>query len=174
MAKTKQEKAQAAEHLVQLLNETKAAVFANFQGLPVSAMDELRAKCRETGVRCQATKKTLLKRALADVGLDVDTKSYSGGVVAFFGESDEVIAAQVVANFAKDHELMTIFGGTLEGAYIDAAKVTQLSKVPSRQELLSKLVGSINAPVSGFVNVLAGNLRGLVTVLSAIKDQKTA
>ncbi len=62
----------------------------------------------------------------------------------------------------------------LEGAFIDGAKVNALSKLPSKQQLLGQLVGTLNAPVSGFVNVLAGNIRGFVTVLNAIKDQKPA
>ena len=173
MAKTKLQKEQDITGLADQLKNTKSAVFANFQGLTVSEMEELRSKCREIGVSCKATKKTLLKRALADAGLEVDTKAYEGGIATFFGEADEVAAAQVVANFAKDHDVVTIFGGTLEGAYIDAEKVTQLSKLLSKQQLLAKFVGTINAPVSGFVNVLAGNLRGLVTVLGAIKEQKS-
>lgn len=172
MAKTRQQKQAQVQALTDGVKNAKAAVFANFQGLKVNEMEALRAACREQNITCIATKKTLVKRALADNGMDVDTKAYQGGVAAFFGNDDEVAPAQIVAKYAKDHEIITIFGGVLEGAYIDAAKVTELSKLPSKQQLLGQLVGSLNAPVSGFVNVLAGNLRGLVTVLGAIKDQK--
>lgn len=172
MAKTKEQKQAAAQALAQNLKESKAAVFANFQGLTVQETEELRAKCRENNIVLTASKKTLLKRALSDIGLDVDTKAFEGGVAAAFGTDDEVAPAQVVAKFAKDHEVVTLFGGILEGQFIDAAKVTELSKLPSKEELYAKLVGSLNAPVSGFVNVLAGNLRGLVGVLNAIKEQK--
>lgn len=172
MAKTRIQKEEQIKDLADRMGTAKAAVFANFQGLTVAETEELRAKCRENDIAVIASKKTLVKRALADAGHDVDTKTFEGGVAAFFGNSDEVVAAQTVANFAKDHDVVTIFGGILEGAYIDAAKVTALSKLPSREELLAKMVGSLNAPVSGFVNVLSGNLRGLVTVLGAIKDEK--
>lgn len=150
----------------------KSAVFANFQGLTMGEMNELREKCHAAGVDCFASKKTLVKIALREAGLDVDTKAFDGGVAAFFGTKDEVAPAQIVAGFAKTHEVVRIFGGILEGAFIDTAKVTALSSLPSKQELLAKMVGSINAPVSGFVNVLAGNMRGLMNVLSAIKEQK--
>ena len=172
MAKTKAQKEAAAQALAQHLTEAKAAVFANIQGLTVQQTEALRATCRENNITLKASKKTLLKRALADVGHDVDTKAFDGGIAAAFGMDDEVAPAQVIAGFAKDHEIVTIFGGTLEGAYIDAQKVTELSKLPSKEELYAKLVGSLNAPASGFVNVLAGNLRGLVGVLNAIKEQK--
>ncbi len=172
MAKTKEQKEAAAQVLAENLKSAKAAVFANFQGLTVQETEELRGLCRENNIVLTASKKTLLKRALADVGLDVDTKAFEGGVAAAFGTDDEVAPAQIVAKFAKDHDVVTLFGGILEGKYIDAAKVTELSKLPSKQELYAKLVGSINAPVSGFVNVLAGNLRNFVGVLNAIKEQK--
>ncbi len=172
MAKTKLQKEQAVNELTELIQGSKSVVFANFQGLTVSEAEELRAKCRENEVTCLATKKTLLKLALKNADLDVDTKSFEGGVAAFFGLTDEVAAAKTVADFAKDHEVMTIFGGVLESAYIDDAKVTDLSKLPSKEELYAQIVGSLNAPTSGFVNVLAGNLRGLVNVLNGIKDAK--
>ena len=127
---------------------------------------------REEEITCVASKKTFVKKALADVGMDIDTKQFDGAPAVFIGLEDEVAPAQIVANFAKDHKMMTIFGGILEGQFISEAKVTELSKLPSKQQLLGQLVGTLNAPISGFVNVLAGNLRGLVTVLSAIKEQK--
>jgi large subunit ribosomal protein L10 len=172
MAKTKQQKEAQIDSLTTQLKDSKSAVFANFQGLTVQATEELRGKCREQGIVCVASKKTLLGRALKNLELDMDTKAFDGGVAAFFGTTDEVAPAQVVANFAKDNETVTIFGGVLEGETIDAAMVKQLSALPSKQQLLGQLVGTLNAPVSGFVNVLAGNLRGLVNVLNAVKDAK--
>ena len=111
---------------------------------------------------------------MAEVGLEVDTKNFEGGVAAVFGFEDEVAPAQLIAAFAKKHDIVSIYGGMLEGNFIDSNKVKELAKLPSKQQLLGQLVGTINAPVSGFVNVLAGNLRGLVTVLNAIKDKNPA
>ena len=172
MPKTRAQKEEAVSSLVANINDAKAAVFANYQGLTVPQLEELRGLCREAGVHCIASKKTLVKRALSDAGMDVDTKAFKGGIVSFFGKTDEVTPAKIVANFAKDNEVVTIFGGMLEGQYIDDKKVKELSSLPSKEELLAKLVGSLNAPVSGFVNVLAGNLRGFVGVLNAIKEAK--
>ena len=172
MAKTKQQKEQVIAELTTGIKESKAVVFANIQGLTVQETEALRGTCREQGISCVAAKKTLVRKALADAGMDIDTKAFDGGVAVFVGNTDEVAPAQIVANFAKDHEITTIFGGVLEGEFIDAAKVIALSKLPSKQQLLGQLVGTLNAPVSGFVNVLAGNIRGLVTVLNGIKDAK--
>lgn len=174
MAKTRQQKEETIAQLVDHIKNAKSVVLANFQGLTVSDTDALRSECRTAGITCVASKKTLVKRALSDAGLTVDTKAFKGSIAVFASTEDEVAPAQIVAKFAKDHELVTFFGGVLESAFISAEEVAALSKLPSKQQLLGQLVGTLNAPVSGFVNVLAGNLRGLVTVLNAVKDQKTA
>lgn len=173
MPKSKQQKQATVQSLVAGLKSAKGVVFANFQGLTVAQSEELRGACRKEGITVLATKKTLLKRALEEHGLgDVDAGGFAGGVAAFMGASDEVAPAKVVAAFAKTHEVVKFFGGILEGKFIDAAMVKSLSALPGKIELLGRLVGSINAPVSGFVNALAGNLRNLVNVLNNIQKAK--
>jgi len=86
---------------------------------------------------------------------------------------DEIAAAKTIQNFSKKNEGMVILGGLLDQNFVDAATVKRLAMLPGKQELLGQLVRTIQAPVSGFVNVLAANLRGLVQVLQAIKQSKT-
>ena len=172
MAKTKQQKEQTLGVLTDSLKSAKAAVFTNFQGLKVSESEELRDICRKQNITYVASKKTLLKKALEKAGFDIDAGSFQGGVATIFGTEDEVAPAQIIANFAKKHSVVRIFGGILEGKFIEANRVEMLAKLPSKQQLLGQLVGTLNAPVSGFVNVLAGNLRGLVNVLNGIKEKK--
>jgi len=172
MPKSRKQKEATLSSLGGGLKSAKAAVFANFQGLTVAEADELRNLCRKEGIKVLVAKKTLVRKAFEELGLEADPKVYKGGVATFFGETDEVAPARIVSGFAKKHEVVAIFGGTLEGKYIDAVFVKNLAALPSKQELLAKLVGSMNAPVSGFVNVLAGNLRGLVSVLSNIQKAK--
>ena len=172
MAKTKQVKLESLTDLSTHLRTAKSVVFANFQGLKVKETEELRNKCRAENVYFVATKKTLLAKALTDAGLSVDVKNFDGGVAAVFGLTDEVAPAQLTAEFAKSHDVVKLFGGILEGNFIDSAKVNALAKLPNKHQLLGQLVGTLNAPVSGFVNVLAGNLRGLVGVLNNIKEAK--
>jgi len=172
MAKTRQQKETNVQTLLDGIKAAKGVVFANFQGLKVSESEQLRGLCREQNIDYIASKKTLLKKALANAGFEIDTKSFEGGMAIVLGREDEVAPAQIIAKFAKAHEVVRIFGGILEGQFIDAAKVTALSKLPGREQLLSQLVGALNAPLSGLVNVLAGNMRGLVNVLNAIKQAK--
>ena len=173
MAKTKQNKVNSLEALGTGLQTAKSVVFANFGGLKVKETEELRRKCREQNIQFVATKKTLLRKALQDAGVAAtDPKAFTGSVAAVFGHGDEVAPAQVIAEFAKTHDVLTIFGGILEGQFIDAAKVKALSSLPGKHQLLGQLVGTLQAPISGFVRVLGGNLSGLVTVLNGIKEKK--
>lgn len=172
MAKTRQQKEEAVKILTDSIKNAKSVVFANFQGLKVSESDELRKTCREQNIGILASKKTLVKKAMSDAGMEADVMLFDGSVATFFGLEDEVAPAQIVSKFAKKHNVIKFFGGVLEGKFIDADKVLELSKLPGKQELYARLVGTINAPVSGFVNVLAGNIRNLVSVLNNIKEAK--
>ncbi|OGY47622.1 MAG: 50S ribosomal protein L10 [Candidatus Buchananbacteria bacterium RIFCSPHIGHO2_01_FULL_47_11b] len=174
MAKTRKEKEVAVKDYSEKLTNALGLVFANFDGLSVKDVEALRKKCREQGIDYVVAKKTLMKRALAEAGIEgIDPKQFEKGVASVFSFDDEVAAAKVVGQFAKDHEALQPIGGLLEKKFIDSAMVMQLSKLPSKTELLAKVVGSIQAPVSGFVNVLAGNLRNLVYVINAIKESKS-
>jgi large subunit ribosomal protein L10 len=173
MPKTKDQKKQIVDDLADKLSSFKTAVFTDYKGLTVSEAQEIRKICKEQGAEYLVAKKTLIQLALDNAGIsDVDIKSMDGNIALILGFEDEVAPAKVAANFAKDHKCLKLLGGIMENKFIDLAQVEVLSKIPSKAELLAKLVGSLNAPVSGFVNVLAGNLRGLVRVLNAIKEQK--
>src|SRR3989339_1617364 len=172
MAKTKEQKKIHVDSLAKDIKSAKSAVFASVQGLNIKDTDELRKNCREQKLSYVVSKKTLLTKALQDLKLDVDAKVFKGGVAVVCAQEDEVAPAQMLAKFAKTHVVMSLLGGLLEGKIVDTAMVMQLSALPSKQELLAQLVGSLNSPVSGFVNVLAGNLRGLVSVLNNIQKSK--
>ena len=174
MAKSREQKEEALQMLTTALKEAKSAVFANFQGLSVAKMEQLRNTCREQNIECIASKKTLVRIALEQSGItQVNTKSFEGGIATFIAKDDEIAPAQIVAQYAKQFDIITIFGGVLEGQFIDEGKVKALSALPSKPQMLAQFVGTLNAPISGFVNVLAGNLRNFVGVLSAIKESKS-
>ncbi len=174
MPKSKQQKHATVDSLATGLKEAKGVVFANFQGLTVAKADELRRKARAEGVNVLVAKKTLVKRAIEGYGITgINPKGFTGGIATFMGK-DEVAAAKVVHTFAKDNEIVAIYGGILEGKFIGEGEVKNLAGLPSKQQLLGQLVGTLNAPVSGFVNALAGNLRNLVGVLNNIKSAKAS
>lgn len=172
MPKTRVQKEAKVQDLAANLKAMKSIVFANYEQLTVQDIEALRKLCRAEGVRYTVAKKTLLKKAMAEAGLAIDPKSIAGNFATLIAMEDEVAPARIAVKFAKTHEALAVKGGVLEGALVDAKAIMALAKLPSKQELLAKLVGSLNAPVSGFVNVLAGNLRGLVTVLVRYQESK--
>lgn len=154
---------------------SKALVFANFKGVSVKDITTLRRSLRETGSSWQVLKKTLLNRALDEVGVKVDARSLDGQVGVAFS-SDEVAAAKTIADFIKANKesTLSIVGGSLGSEALSVDAVKALAKLPSRDELRAKLVGTLQAPISGFVRTLSGNLTGLVRVLGAVRDSKGA
>jgi len=170
MPKTKETKKQDLEILEKRLNDSKSVIFANFFGLKVKETEALRTECRENNLKCLVLKKNLLTLALKNKGVDVG--NIEGEIVAVFGE-DEAVPAKITANFGKKYKSLKIVAGVIDGKFSSREDVVVLSKLSSREELLAKLVGTINAPVSGFVNVLAGNMRKFVYVLDAIKNVKS-
>ena len=175
MPKSKAQKQSEVGALEKAFAAAKAVVFANFQGLTVAQSEELRKSARAAGVEVHAAKKTLVKKALETAGIkDVQTDAFEGGVATFLGMQDEVSAAKVVNDFAKTHEIVAIFGGILENKFITSASVKSLAALPTRQQLLGQLVGTLNAPISGFVMVNAGIVRSLYNVLNAYGEKKNA
>ncbi|HOW60764.1 MAG TPA: 50S ribosomal protein L10 [Candidatus Moranbacteria bacterium] len=170
---TKQQKIELVKNLTEKIKVAKTAVFVDFKGLKVKDSTDLKKALRAEGVDYVVVRKTLLDIALKNAGIKgISTKTMEGQVALSLSNIDEVAGAKIIDKFAKTNENIKMLGGFLGEQIMDAAEVKALAKIPSREELLAKLVGTLNAPVSGFVNVLAGNLRGLVQVLNAIKEQK--
>lgn len=173
MPKTRDEKTQIVADLTKTFKEMKSAVFADFKGLKVKDITELRRLCQGQKISYGVAKKTLIRIAAKNAGLDFNPDSMDGSYAMACGLEDEVAPAKMLADFAKKHEALKILGGILEGKTVDKTAIGFLAKLPSKQELLAKLVGSIQSPISNMVNVLAGNLRGLVQVLNAYQKSKS-
>jgi len=174
MPKTKKQKEEILEKLVKKIKDSKSIFFARYEKLTVNESETLRKNLRADNGEFLVAKKTLTDLALKESGLaGAEAKKLEGQTGLIFSHGDEVSALKIADKFRNDHEEKFGFlGGFLEGRFICAEEVIRLAKLPSRQELYAKLVGSINAPVSGFVNVLAGNLRGLLYALKAIQEKK--
>lgn len=173
MAKSRQRKEAELQKLIDKVGESKGVVFAQTMGLPVSVTQELRVQLQEEGSEMVVAKKRLIGLMLEKAGHSKEAvQDMEGSVTVVFGYQDEVAPAKLLAEFAKKNDVVSFHGGILEGELIDKDKVTELSKLPSKQELFAKLVGSLNSPLSGLVNVLNGPQRGFVQVLNQIKEQK--
>ncbi|MFA6475354.1 MAG: 50S ribosomal protein L10 [Patescibacteria group bacterium] len=170
MPKNRAQKAQLLEAITGALNH-KGVVFFSHTGLKVTDLEALRKDMRKENSTVMVAKRNLLLLALKQQGIAVDAAQLDGAVAVAVGD-DEITPAKVVATFKKKHEAVAFFGGLMEHRFMTAAEVQQLSTLPGKQELLAKLVGSLQSPMTGMVNVLVGNVRGLVTALDAIRAQK--
>ncbi|MFW6030407.1 MAG: 50S ribosomal protein L10 [Halanaerobiales bacterium] len=166
------EKEAAVAELAENFTNAKSMVITDYLGLNVDEMTELRSQLREAGVEYKVVKNTLAKIAAEKAEVN-DVDEYIVGPTAIaFGLEDVVSPAKVLVDFAKDHNNLEIKAGTLNGGIISKEKVESLADIPSREQLLAKAFAGMKAPISGLVNVLQGNVRGLVQVLNQIRDQK--
>lgn len=178
MALTRQEKDKIVAKITDSLKKSKSAVFAGFVGLKISDAEKLRKSAKKEQAEMFIAKKTLLNKALSNLGItEVPMDKFDNGVATIFSYGDEVAAPRLAAAFAKENKALTLLNGLLMEKpagekLLTLDQVKALAALPTKQQLLGQLVGSLNAPISGFVNVLSGNLRGLVNVLNAIKDSK--
>lgn len=174
MAKTKEQKEEILKGLKDKISRSKSVVFTSFDKLGVKDNEDLRNKLKAENSEYLVAKKTLLDLAFKDSKVEnLNIKDFKGKIAAVFGYEDEVAPAKIVSEFKKQSEdTIQFIGGILEDKFLEKEEVEALAKIPSKQELYAKIVGSINAPISGFVNALAGNLKNLVYVLKAIEEKK--
>ena len=167
-------KAAVVEEMKGKLQSAQGAVFVGFSGLSVADVTKLRRKFREGGVEYKVVKNTLTRIAADELGFnDLDAVLEGPTAIAYSAE-DTVAPAKILKDFIKETktEALTVKAGIADGQVIDAAAVEALASLPSREELLAKLVGSMQAPISGLVNVLQGNIRNMVYVLDAVRAKK--
>lgn len=166
------EKEQEIERLKDSFSRAKSAILADYRGLTVVEMNEVRGKLRAESVELRVTKNTLARLAIKGTDSELLYDALVGPTAIAFSYEDPVSAARVLTGLAEDHDALELKGGILGGKLLTDADITALSKLPTKEVLLSQLLSVMNGPMSGFVNVLAGNQRKLVQVLAAIRDQK--
>ena len=172
MAKSKEQKKEILQKIKDGLSKAKSVVFSSDIGLNVKTSQELRRELRKSGAEYLVTKKTLLKLATQDMKESKQLNELAGSVGVTFSFEDEVSGAKTLKKFAKDNEGLNLNGGILEGEFILPDMVDRLASLPSKEQLLAKLVGSLRSPMTGMVGVLGGTTRSFVGVLSAIKEKK--
>ena len=172
MPKTRVQKEAMLSTLADRLSRSESVVFISLSKIKVDQAEELRDAFFKDGLQLQIAKNSLLKRVLADASIEVPAEILDQPLGLVYSYSDVVAGPKAVTPFLKDIEELRILGGITSGAFITPAQVSALAKLPSREQLLAQLVGTLQAPISGMVNVMAGNLRNLVNVIGAIRDAK--
>ena len=163
--------------LKEQLESAKGVVLTSYKGLTVAQDTELRRELREAGVSYHVVKNTMLRIAAKEAGIEGIEEHLEGTTAFAFSKEDAVAPAKVICGFIKknkleDAEVLTVKVGMVEGKVIGVDEVKALAALPSREELIAKLLGSMNAPISNTVNVMQGVIRNAVYVLDAIRAQK--
>ncbi len=175
MAKTKEQKKQIIEDIKNSIDKQKAMYFIDFKGMSANDINSFRIQLRENDAEMCVAKKTLAGLAFKDKKIDYNLKDLEGQIAVIFGFGDAFAPTKALSAELKKDKIK-ILGGIYEHdgeqKNLTVEEVLAISKLPTRDELLARLLGSINAPISGFVSVLNGNIKGLVTVLGEIRDQK--
>lgn len=155
------------------LSRSKAVVLTDQSGLSVSLAGELKKKLKAVDAESVVAKNTLIKIASKELGIEFPEESLNGPTAALFAYNDEVAPLKELAAFAKTNEKPVIKAGLLGTTILSVERVTQLAKLPTKDVLRAKVVGSLYSPLYGIVGVLNGNIRNLVYTLNAIKEAKS-
>jgi large subunit ribosomal protein L10 len=165
-------KQKVVEEISDKFQRSVAAVLTDYRGLNVAEATKLRKDLRDAGVEYKVLKNTLTSLAAEQVGLDGLKPDLVGPTAIAFSYDDPVAPARILAKYAKDYKKLVLKSGVLEGKIINAAAITALAELPSKEVLLAQVLAGFQGPISGFVNVLQGNLRNFACVINAIKEQK--
>lgn len=166
------EKQQQVDYIAEKFEKSKSIIFANYRGLNVSEITELRTKLTQADSTMKVVKNRLAKRAAQQVNIQGLDDYLKGPTAMASSEIDPIIPAKILVDFAKDHEVLEIKAGYMDGKVMDLATINRLARLPSREVLLSRALASMNAPITNFTLALAAIPRQLVTVINAIKDKK--
>ena len=153
MAKVELKQPIVAE-ISELFNGAKSAVVVDYRGLTVEQDTQLRKQLREAGVVYKVYKNTLVKRVVAGTEFEPIADTLEGTNAIAFCKTDATAPARILANFAKTADALELKCGVVEGTFYDAAGIATIATIPSREELLSKLLGSIQSPITNFARVI--------------------
>ncbi len=177
LSQNAQAKREMVAEITEKLKNAESVIVLSSTGVTVAEITELRAKFRQAGVEYRVLKNTLVRRALDDLGINSLDNILEGPSAFAFGMSDAVAPAKVICDYMADQKTNNKFeikAGLVEGVYMSPDAVKALSKLPSKEVLISKVMGSLNAPISNFVGVLSATLRSLVYAVDAVRKQKEA
>lgn len=168
------QKKELVARLATQLAEAQISILVDYKGLDVQKITELRYQLRQAGSQMEVVKNTLLKLASQNTDAALLNDFFKGPSAIVTSSSDPVSPAKILIDFAKDNEKLQIKAGAFGGKLLGSDQIKDLAKMPSKEELLGRLVYTLNAVPTSFVNVLAGVPRGFVNVLNGIKEQKEA
>ncbi len=170
--KSKAEKAQAISEFNEGIGQATNAFLIEFKGITVPQVTELRKQVRETGSTYVVVKNTLALIAVKDSPLVQLKEQFSGPTAVAYNATDAVALAKALTKFAKDVPAVHFKGAMLNGQIVPASEIQNIANLPTREELVSRLLFLLQTPIRGLVTVLSANIRNLAVVLDQIAKQK--
>lgn len=171
---TLKQKQEVVKEISDKMKNAKAMVLADYRGLTVEQDTELRSALRKAGVEYRVVKNTLTRFAAKENNLEGLTPYLSGPTAIALSNTDPVAPAKVLMEYSKKYEKLELKVGVVEGKIIDLNGIKALAELPPKEVLIARALGGIKSPLAGLVNVLNGNIRGLVVALNAIAEKKAA
>lgn len=170
----REDKVQLVRELREIIERSSALILTDYRGLTVSDITALRRKLREVGAEYRVVKNTLFELAATDLGYS-DVSSYlSEPTAVAFVQNEPVAPAKALMDFIREHKIPRIKGGLVEGKAYGPEQIQALSKIPPKEILVSQLLGSVQAPITGLVGTLNGLMANLVYTLQAVSEKKAA
>ncbi len=171
----REEKVAQVSELAEIIKGCTVGIVTDYRGITAAEATTLRRKLGKAKLEFRVVKNTLARFAAQQADLPELADQFNGPVALVLGHGDEAAAARAIDEYiSSTKSIISIRGGFIADHMLSAEEVTALSKLPSREVMLARVVGGIQAPITGLVNTLAGPLRGLVTVLNARKEQMEA
>jgi large subunit ribosomal protein L10 len=172
--KPRKDKKEVVREIKKRLEEAQAIVLADFRGLNVHEISDLRKRLGEMGIEFRVLKNTLTRRAAHEVGLEELDRQLEGPTALALSYTDPVAPAKALIAFSREHEFLKIKGGVLQGRVLEAPQVRELAFMPPKVELIARLAGVMQAPIANLVYVLSAPMQGFVTALKAVAEKKSA
>jgi len=170
--KNREQKAEAISEFTEGIGSATNAFVLDFKGITVPQVTELRKQVRESGSEYVVIKNTLALIAVKDTPLTKLSGHFTGMTAVAYNTTDAVALAKVLTKFAKDVPAVQFKGAMLAGQVVAATEVQNIANLPSREELVSKLLYLLQSPIRGLATVLAANIRNLAVVIDQVRQQK--
>lgn len=169
-----EQKKQVVAELTEELKSACVGVLVDYKGVSVAQDTKLRKQLRESGEHYKVVKNTLLKLALKEAGIEGLDPVLEGTTAIAISDKDYVNGPKILTQFAQESKTLKVKAGFVDGGVIDVDGVKALAELPSKEVLVARALGGLNAPITGFVRVLNGNMQGLVVALNAIAEKQGA
>jgi large subunit ribosomal protein L10 len=173
MAISRDKKTELLDEYKQIIKDHSGYFLVRSDSIDTATVTELKKELKDNNANFKVLKNTIFKIALQDTEQPVEIQDFDLATAVIYFEDDNTTPAKLVKDIQKETEEMNARGGVFEGQFLTESKVMQLAEIPSREELLGMLVGSMSAPLTGFMNAVTGNVRGLTVALKGISEKES-